>query len=1094
MKRLCVLLALVAFVGVNFLQAQNVQITGTVTSAEDGMPIPGASVLVKGTTIGTATDIDGRYTLSVPQAATVLVYTFVGMKAQEVEIAGRTVINVVLDLDTQELDEVMVVAYGTATKSSFTGSATSVSAEKLEKLQTSTISKALEGAAPGVQVVSSSGQPGEDATIRIRGIGSINASAAPLYVVDGVPYGGNISAINPSDIESVTILKDAAANSLYGSRAANGVILITTKRGTKGTSVVKFESRVGVNSRGVPEYDIIKDPATFYELTWEAIRNGQLEAYYQAELVNNPNITRPDVYNDADYLSNAATYATDNLVNLLGNYNNYNVHDTLVVLEDGKLNPAAKQMYNDSWHDEMFARAVRQEYQLSFSGGSDKTTHFISFGYLNDKGYVTRSNFERLSGRTNLDYQVYDWLKVGSNVGYSRETQNFPTSSGSAYVNSFMFVRNIPVIYPVYVRNSVGDYVYDRNGDKIYDFGSEYILDENGELILLGYDNDGNPIYKQYSRKYGSTVNPVASTDLDIRENVYEVISLRPYVEVRFLNDFKFVTNLSVDSRNYVGTSYQNPTYGDAASVQGRSRKYQTTYLVSTFNQLLTWSKSFDIHSIDVLLGHESYMTKYDYLYGQKEKFFIPDIPELSNAAIVSTTNSYRTLTRQESYLSRVSYNYDNKYFLSASFRRDGSSRFHPDHRWGSFWSVGGAWLLHKESFLQGVSLINDLKFKASYGTNGNDGILDNGETGVFQHVYFPYQDLFTVTNVDGEIALQQVYKGNKEITWEKSKNFNIGVEGRMMKWLSYEFEYFHKYTDDLLFNQPLPPSSGFTYFPNNIGNMVNKGFEAVLGFDIIRQKDFNWNITANFTSYTNKLTKLPEFINQAGGMTPRFDDSKFLIEGGGIFDFWLESYLGVDPESGRAQYLMDNLTKRPEGDSITLATGNLVRRYKGTAIPDFFGGISTSLDYKGIDFSMGFSYQVGGLVFDGTYQGLMSGSNVIGGNNLHVDALNRWTPENKDTDVPIIQQGNQAANQRSDRFLIDASYFNIRNVTLGYTLPKSILGSTPISSMRIYIVGDNLVLWSKRKGMDPRQSILGNAGNNYSPIRTISGGLSLTF
>ncbi|HPX08593.1 MAG TPA: TonB-dependent receptor [Tenuifilaceae bacterium] len=1070
MKRLCVFLALLAFVGINILQAQTVQVTGTVTSAEDGMPIPGVSVMVKGTTIGTSTDIDGKYALSVPQTATVLVYSFVGMRTQEIEIGGRTTINIVLESDTQEIEEVMVVAYGTAKKSSFTGSATTISAEKIEKIQVSTVSKALEGISPGVQVVSSSGQPGEEATIRIRGIGSINASAAPLYVVDGVPYGGNISSINPNDIESVSFLKDAAANSLYGSRAANGVIMITTKKGAKGTSQVRFESRVGVNSRGVPEYDLITDPGQYYELSWEALRNQN--QYAGAGM-------------DADV---AGALASRNLIQALGNYNNYNVHDTTVVLPNGKLNPAAKLLYNDKWHDEMFNNSVRQEYQLSISGGTEKSSHYISFGYLNDKGYVVRSNYERLSGRTNLDYQVYDWLKVGSNIGYTRDAQNFPTSSGSAYVNSFMFTRNIPVIYPVYYRNIVGDYVLDAKGNNRYDFGQDFILDENGEKIQIGVDGDGNPVYRQYSRKYGSNVNPVATTDLDIRENLYETVSLRPYVEIRFLNDFKFVTNLSVDSRNYIGTSYQNPLYGDAATAQGRSNKYQTAYLVSTFNQLLTWNKSFDIHSVEILVGHESFMTKNDYLYGRKEKFFIPDIPELSNAAIISTTTSYRTETRQESYLSRAMYNYDNKYFLSASFRRDGSSRFHPDHRWGNFWSVGGAWLMHKESFLQDISFINELKFKTSYGTNGNNGLLDQSG----YPVYFPYQDLFVVTNVDGEIALQQTYKGNKEITWEKSKSFNIGFEGMFFKALTFEIEYFHKYTFDLLFNQPLPPSSGFTYFPNNIGNMVNRGIEFLVGYDIFKTKDFSWNVTVNATHYKNEITSLPDYINAAGGAPV---GTKRLVEGGGIYDFYIETYRGVDEETGVALFMTESRLKQSNGDIDTDETGNLPLRYKGSAIPDLYGGISSTLNYKGIDFSFGFSYQVGGLVYDGVYAGLMGGLSELGGSNLHVDALDRWTPQNTKTNVPLLRAGIQSASQRSDRFLIDASYFNIRNISLGYTIPKKAFGANvPIASMRIYMVADNVYLWSQRKGFDPRQSITGTTDNNYSPIRTISGGLSLTF
>jgi TonB-linked SusC/RagA family outer membrane protein len=1065
MKRFAVILGLLVFCCLAQVNAQTRQITGTVTSSEDGMPFPGVSVTVKGTTVGISTDLNGKYTLNVPTNATTLVFSFIGFKTKEVEITGN-VIDAVIDPDTQELEEVVVVAYGTATKSSFTGSASTVKAEKLEKIQTSSVSKALEGVAAGVQVVSSSGQPGEDATIRIRGIGSVNASSAPLYVVDGVPYGGNISAINPSDIENISILKDAAANSLYGSRAANGVIMITTKKGTKGASKVTFESRVGVNSRGVSEYDMVKDPGKFYELSWEALRNQSL---YTIQGLLPADVTQAN-------LDIANQFATDGLIAGVGYYNNYDVADNQVVLTDGKLNPAANLTYNDSWHDEMFATSVRQEYQLSFSGGSEKTTHYVSFGYLNDKGYVTRSNFERLSTRANLDYQVYEWLKVGNSFAYSRETQNFPTSSGSAYVNMFMFTRNIPVIYPVYLRDVNGNYVYNAKNERIYDFGQSPIFSATGDTL------------GQYARKYGSNVNPVASTALDIRENIYEVISMRPYVEVRFLKDFKFTTNLSIDSRNYNGTDYQNPIYGSGASVQGRGNKYQTQYLVSTFNQLLTWNKSFNEHSFEVLAGHESFMTKYDYLYGRKEKFFIPDIPELNNAVILAGAESYRTETRQESYLSRVTYNYASKYFLSASYRRDGSSRFHPDHRWGGFWSVGGAWLIGKEEFMQGVSFVNDLKLKASYGINGNNGLLDNAG----YQVYFPYQDLFEVTNVNDEIAITQVYKGNKEITWEKSKNLNIGIEGKLFGKLWVELDYFNKFTEDLLFNQPLPPSSGFSYFPNNVGNMVNKGVEGLLSFDIVNQKDFNWNISINFTHYTNELTSLPDYINNnpLGGL-PVGD--KILMEGGGIYDFFLEEYLGVDPATGRAIYYLKSPTTG--NDSTTLTTNNLTRKVMGTAIPDLYGGISTSINYKGFDFSLGLSYQIGGLVYDGSYQGLMSGSSELGGNNLHVDALNRWTPGNTSTDVPLLLVGYQAGNNRSDRYLTDASFFNVRNVSLGYTIPiKKWVPTAPITSMRIYAVGDNLYLWSKRKGMDPRQSIAGSAGNNYSPIRTISGGLSLTF
>lgn len=1032
------------------------------------MPFPGVSVTVKGTTVGISTDLNGKYTLNVPTNATTLVFSFIGFKTKEVEITGN-VIDAVIDPDTQELEEVIVVAYGTATKSSFTGSATSVKAEKLQKLQTSSITKALEGIAPGIQVTSFSGQPGEDATIRIRGIGSINASSNPLYVVDGVPYGGTLSSINPSDIESVSVLKDAAANSLYGSRAANGVIMITTKKGTKGASKITFESRLGVNSRGVNEYDIVTDPGKYYELSWEALRNQNL---YQIQGLLPINVTQAN-------LDIANLYATNNLVTELGNYNNYNVADNQVVLTDGMLNPAASLKYKDSWHDEMFRNQVRQEYQLSFTGGTEKSTHFLSFGYLSDKGYVINSDYQRITGRANFDFQIYDWIKVGANAAYARDAQNFPNTSGSAYANVFSYSRSVPVIYPVYLRDIDGNYVLDSRGEKLWDFGGDPIYDAAGNVV-------GN-----YSRKYSANSNPVATTALDINENLYEVISLRPYIEVRFLKDFKFTTNISVDSRNYRGTYFQNPFYGDAASTQGRSTKDQQNYIASTFNQLLNWNKRINDHDFGVLLGHESYMTRSDYLTGQKSIFFNPYNPELSNGIVVGDLNSYVTETRQESYFSQLTYNYGGKYFASASFRTDGSSRFHPDYRWGQFWSVGGAWLIGKEEFMQGVSFVNDLKLKASYGINGNNDL----RTISGAAMNFGYQDQFNIVPVGNGAGIQiYEYKGNKELTWEKSKNLNIGFEGNFFGRLLVEFDYFRKYTDDLLFIKGMAPSSGYRYFPLNVGDMVNSGVEGQFTLDLVKQKDITWNVSVNFTHYKNEIVRLPDYIKNLGdGGVLRPNGLQKLFEGGGINDFWLNGYAGVDPATGRPMYYMIGSQGQDSAQFSTSNLGNHLRN-KGTAIPDLFGGISSNFTYKGFDFSFAFSYQLGGLVFDGAYQGLMS-NDVVGGGNYHKDILNRWTLDNTNTDVPYIINLDQTTGQTSDRWLKDASFFNLRNITMGYNIPvKKMLPTAPVSGMRVYVVADNVYLWSKRKGMDPRQDISGSLGNNYSPIRTISGGISLTF
>lgn len=1079
MKKLTVLLGLLAFLSIQVVFGQTRQITGTVTSADDGMGIPGASVVVKGTTIGASTDIDGKYTLNVPADATILVVTYVGMKTQEIEIGGRSTIDVVLLSDTQELEEVMVVAYGTTTKSSYTGSASVVKSETIEKIQTSNVTKALEGLTPGVQVVSSSGQPGTEATVRIRGVGSINASSRPLYIVDGQPYEGPINAISPSDIESMTVLKDATSSALYGARGANGVIIITTKKGKKGETKINFDSKVGLNVRGIPDYDIIKDPAQYYELYWSALRNSAF-------------------HRDQNSLSweDAGVYASNELINQLA-YNIYNVpNDVLVDPVTGKINPNAKILFLDDWYDELFDRGMRSESSLSISGGDAKHKYYLSLGHLSDQGYAISSLFNRYNARLNADSEPYNWLKLGLNINYAYTEQNFPSSESSTPGNSFFWVRNIAPIYPVYLYDNDGNLVLDANGKKQYDFG-----------VIQPWRS---------ARPYVGSANPAATLRADIRDRFYDNISGKTYVEISFLKDFTFTTNLSVSAINSDIYNLQTPIGGDALNVGGRGSKSSGRTFVLNSNQLLRWIKQIGDHNFNVLLGHETYDYHFSSLYGQKENFLLPHIPELDNAARINDLSSYSIDHRIEGYLSNANYNYLNKYYLSASFRRDGSSRFHPESRWGNFWSFGGSWRIIQEDFMQSVDFLDDLKLKASYGEQGNEDLLyDSGYSN-----YQPYLTQFQVSSTaSGDLGIILTYPGNKDITWEKSRNFNAGIEFGFLKIITGQFEYFQRRANDLLFNIPLPPSSGLPFKPINAGDMVNKGVEVEFNINPIKRNDFNLNFTIHGTHYTNELVKLPKELEEKGvwlGSRRRF-------VGYGIYDWWMIQYAGIyynadninDKLNGSPQWFYQTFGVDSDGNDIedpihpmadpNLAEWKITTDYnqanknhnkvnKGSSIPDFMGGLSASIDFRGIDFSITTNFQIGGLVYDSQYMSMLEGGSGTIGQNWHVDILEAWSRDNVNSNYPRIQHQNRNLHQTSDFYLIDASFFNVRNISIGYTLPKSIMGKTPIAKARVYGVVDNVVLFSKMKGFDPRQYISGATGPNYSQIRTYSVGINLNF
>ena len=542
-----------------------------------------------------------------------MVISFIGMATQEVAIKPN--LNITLKPDTETLEEVVVVAYGTAKKSSFTGSAATIKADKITKQQNSNVSKALEGAVSGVQITSSTGQPGSEASIFVRGIGSISASKKPLIVVDGVPYEGSLNSINNADIESMTILKDAAANSLYGARGANGVVMITTKKGINGKTTVSLDAKWGINSRGVKAYKTIRDAGQYYEMFWEALKNANISTGMGQAA--------------------AAWDASQNLVASLGGYNVYDVaNNQLIDPTTGRLNPNAHQLYSEDWQEDPFKNGLRQEYNISIKGGSEKTSFYASLNYLDDDSYLRNSNFKRYTGRLKVDNQTASWLKTGFNMAYAQTTTNSPNVGGSNYSSLFFFGQNIAPIYPIYRHDAEGNMIYDSNGNPAYDYGV----------------TDG------HTRPYGANANPYAQLVNDIREYTYDIISAKAYAEVKFLKDFKFTFNLSADNMNLTQVDFQTPIGGDALNVNGRSYRYAQRYFALNTNQLLTYEKDFGDHHIDVLLGHEVKSDKLTYLMAMKEQFLIPNNPELSNGASLKNATSYTNKYNLEGFFSRLQY------------------------------------------------------------------------------------------------------------------------------------------------------------------------------------------------------------------------------------------------------------------------------------------------------------------------------------------------------------------------------------------------------------------------------------------------------
>ncbi|WP_039969697.1 SusC/RagA family TonB-linked outer membrane protein [Bacteroides fluxus] len=1009
--------------------AQDVTVKGKVTAQGDEMP--GVTIMVKGSSgQGTITSVDGSYSLKVDTKGT-LVFSYIGYETVEVPVKGRSVINVELQESSMALNEVVItVPYGTAKKSTFTGSAGIVDKKLIASSQVSSVTKALQGSVAGLQSFSTSGQPGEDASIYIRGIGSANASTTPLYVVDGVPYDGALSSISSQDIASITVLKDAAAATLYGSRAANGVIMITTKQGAESAPTIELSAKYGFSSRAVSDYDQLSTD-DYFKLQWEAIRNKAMDDGHSAE--------------------DAAQRASSGLISSIG-INPYGTKYAQPIGLDGQLVAGATPLWNDSWEDALTQDAHYTDLSARISGGSKHTKYYFSLGYLDDQGAYICSGFKRYTLRSNITSDLRDWLQVGLNVSGTHSIQNYPKQNDTAIGNIVLAARSLPSFYPVYERDlDTGAYLRDENGNRIYDYG-------------------------KYRKSSYSGYNFAQSMYYDKNEYKRDAASIRGFLQITPIKGLSYKMSLSVDYNSKFSHDYSNPTYGKEPLVGSVSKSnYRTTGM--TFNNVVNWERSFkEVHNIRLMAGQEYYEYNTSNFGGSRSGVITDGYYEPDAASTLTGFSGNSDQYKLLSYFGSAEYSYNQRYFLSASVRTDGSSRFHPDNRWGTFWSFGGSWKIYQEAFLEEAanSWLSNLSLRASYGAQGNDNV-----------GYYAYQELYSVGSFLGETTLHTSRLATPDLSWETNLNFNIGLDfGFFNNRINGTVEYFNRASKDLLFSRDLIPSSGFSSIDANIGKLKNYGWEFTLNGTPVLTRDWTWRLSVNATTYKNKIVKLPTEVMWQG--------SKKWVEGGSLYDFWLYEWGGVNPETGDAQwaYYDADGTRHLTNDYSSLTSDKKVKA--GSSLPKLSGGFQSDLTWKDLSLSMLFSYGIGGKIYNNDITMLMK---VNGGNgdSMSKELLNRWTPENTHTDIPrLTQDGTSKFTSSSTRWLVDRSFLRLKTITLNYNLPKSWLHPLTVKDASVFVQGENMLTFSKQQGLDPEQPVSGMASFRYPAMKTISFGINV--
>ncbi len=1043
MRKIFTFLVLLLF-SISIAQAQTRKITGQVFDGT-GKPLSNVSIKSEGKGLG-ITNNNGGFAITSSASITSLTFSAVGYKDTSVLLNGETNFAIQLTATTNALNDVVVVAYGTQRRSEITSAISTVNSDAIKNQQVTSVGQALQGTAPGVLVVNTNGQPGSNPTIRIRGVASILASADPLIVLDGIVFDGNLNMINPNDIDNFSILKDATATALYGSRAANGVILINTKSGRKNAAPsITLSSVLGISSKAVKDYSYLNTQQLF-ELGWEGLKNT-----YAGE-------------------DDPAALASQNLIKTAFHYNPYGPSFPNPVDTTGHLVAGATPLWNDNWTKALERdAALRRDVNLGISGGTDKSRYYFSAGYLNQDGYISKSNYERITTRLNYTNDLKSWLQVGVKASIISSKQNYPDQGTGDYADVIQYERTLSSVYPIYARNDSGVVIRDAAGNPVYDYGKP---------------NPGRTV--NVNRPILQPSNLVGTLFLDDWNYKRLLTDLNTYAQINLAKNFYFRSNFGINRNSVDQLQYQNKDYGDAESVNGRVYREQDLTTSWTWNNMLSYEQRFGNHHIDAMASYETYKYFYETLSGSKTGFPFAGQEQPSNAATIESFDGYTTTSTLLSYLGRVRYDYKDKYFAEFTARRDGSSIFAPGYRYGWFPAAGLSWVASQENFLKNSKTVSLLKIRASYGALGNNAL----------NSFFPY--LSTYGSGYNQLTNPGVYLNNlanAAIQWERQLTTNIGVDfGLWNNRLSGSVDVFDKNSKKLLFNEPLPPSIGFSSISTNIGKLQNKGVELNLDYSIIRSKDFNLNVMFNLTYVKNTIKELVP-----GQDTSASSGAFRRVVGKSLYEYYLPLWAGVDPQTGGGQWWVNELDangnptgKKVKSNDYSEALNS--EEWVGSGLPKFTGGFTTRLNYKGFDVNVLLNYAFGGKYYDNNYAGLMNGLYNGYGAQLSVDELGRWQKPGDNTDVPKLNPSNNDEEQLSTRFLYSGDYVRLRNVTLGYTFNPD-KSQKIFKSIRFYVEGDNLLTWDKlKKGSDPESALNGYAGSNAVVFKTISAGLDFNF
>ena len=1010
MRKLFLLLTALCIFATSAL-AQNRVVKGEVVSAADGEPLIGATVLAVGTKNATSTDIEGKFVLNVPANVAKLQFSYVGMRTLELPVS-TDYMKVSLE-ESSQLTEVVVTGYGVTKKAAFTGAASTVSGAEIDKKNEVNFVKGLEGNVTGFQYNNSTSMPGQWGSVSVRGMGTLSSSSQPLYVIDGVPissdpdhmadnnnYFDPMAAYNPNDIESVTVLKDAAATAIYGSRAANGVIIVTTKKGAKGKFEINIDVKQGVTSVANNNMKYANAAETLYLLSsGYAARNGGTVEEAQEMFTR-------------FYGSN---YGWD-----------------------------GESSYD--WVKKVQRNGYYQDYNISFGGTSGDTHYFASLGYVDSEGIIINSGNKRYSGRLNVDTK-YKYFSAGVNASYSySKNLSFSQSTGGSNSNPMVAaVTSMLPFYPFYAED--GTY---------FGTGSTYIK---------------------------NFYNPLAVNDKslgDLNEVLNQTVIGNPWLRVDLPFGFWAKTNFGINIVNQEEYNYWSGVYNpQGMNYNGLGQKYDTRTSILTWTNTIGWNKTFnDIHSFDVLLGqemqryefHEEYLCKADF------PFCASGMRDLTTAASIMDGSYYRSQSRLASYFADAHYSYADRYFLSASYRRDGSSVFGADRRWGDFWSVGAKWRITEESFTKSQTWLSTADLRISYGTVGNQSIGLYASRGVYATGYdYSQRPGITPAQID-----------NPDLTWETSRKFDVGFDFGIFNRANLTFDFYNEDTADALYQVPLSMTTGLSSYYKNIGKIRNRGIEVGINGVIFTNQNLTVSAYANLTWNKNKVIKLAD-----GAIESTY---RIVEEGHPYYQFYMPEYVGVNPENGRALYYLNE-----SGSELTEDYYAAAKRYVGSADPKVYGAFGLNARGYGFDFSIQFNYRSGNKVYDTGHDYTGWGSGSARRLPLQTMVYNSWTPENTNalypqyiTDDPYTT----SSGNYSSRWLMDGSFIRLSNLTFGYTIPKNITEKALLQKVRFYVTFDNLHTWTKKSfvGYNPETYESGVIAWQYPAVFTFTGGVQLTF